>query len=300
MTKRVAIHHQTEYRFDRPVSLGPHVLRLRPTAHCRTPILSYSLKVQPESHFINWQQDPFGNFQARVVFTGKTRLLRIDVDMVIEMIDINPFDFFVEESAEHWPFEYQPTLRRDLAPYLQCEQAGPLLRHWLAQVPGESRNSIEFLVGLIGRLRQDISYIGRMEPGVQACEQTLENASGSCRDSSWLLVQILRHLGLAARFVSGYLVQLVPDIRPVDGPSGPEEDFTDLHAWVEVYLPGAGWIGLDATSGMFAGEGHIPLFCTPDAIGAAPVSGSGDACETELYFHNRITRIDADTGVRTP
>ncbi len=292
MTICVAIHHQTEYRFDRPISLGPHILRLRPTAHCRTPIRSYSLKIQPNSHFINWQQDPFGNFQARVVFTQKTRLLRIDVDLVAEMVAINPFDFFVEDSAVHWPFEYETGLRRDLAPYLECEEAGPRMRQWLAQVPRERIDTIDFLVAVNGRLQQDIRHLLRLEPGVQDCEETLEKAAGSCRDSSWLLVQLLRHLGLAARFVSGYLIQLVPDTRPVEGPSGPEEDFTDLHAWVEVYLPGAGWIGLDATSGMFAGEGHIPLFCTPDAVSAAPVSGSREPCETELYFHNRITRID--------
>lgn len=292
MTICVAIHHQTEYRFDRLVWLGPHILRLRPTAHCRTPIPSYSLKIQPKNHFINWQQDPFGNFQARVVFTEKTQLLRFDVDMVVEMAAINPFDFFVEESAVYWPFEYEASLRRDLKPYLQREEAGPHLRKWLALVPRERVNTIDFLVRLSSRLPQEIRHLVRMEHGVQDCEETLERARGSCRDSAWLLVQVLRHLGLAARFVSGYLIQLAAHDGPVDGQPAPQEDFTDLHAWVEVYLPGAGWIGIDSTSGMLAGEGHIPLFCTPDATSAAPVSGSGDACETELYFHNRITRLD--------
>jgi len=296
----VAIHHQTEYHYDRPISLGPHILRLRPAAHCRTPIQSYSLKIQPQEHFINWQQDPFGNFQARVVFTEKTQLLRIDVDLVVEMIVINPFDFFVEASAEYWPFEYEAGLRRDLAPYLECEAAGPHLSVWLAQVPREKINTIDFLVKLNGRLVQDIRHLVRMQPGVQDCEVTLAQGSGSCRDSTWLLVQIMRHLGLAARFVSGYLIQLVPDIKPVEGPPGPEEDFTDLHAWVEVYLPGAGWVGLDATSGMFAGEGHIPLFCTPDAVSAAPVSGSGEPCKTEFYYHNRITRVPAAAHAAKP
>lgn len=203
MTIRVAIHHQTEYRYDRLIALGPHILRLRPAPHCRTPIQSYSLKIRPEQHFINWQQDPFGNFQARVVFPDKTRLLRIDVDLVADMTVINPFDFFVEESAEHWPFEYEAQLQQDLAPYYCREEAGPRLRDWLAQVPGERRNTIDFLVALNGRLQQDIAYLVRMEPGVQSCEQTLAKASGSCRESAWLLVQILRHLGLAARFVSG-------------------------------------------------------------------------------------------------
>ncbi|MCO6412480.1 MAG: transglutaminase family protein [Thiogranum sp.] len=300
MTIRIAIHHQTEYRFDRLVGLSPHILRLRPAPHCRTPIHSYSLKIQPEKHFINWQQDPFGNFQARVVFPDRTRLLRIDVDLVADMTVINPFDFFVEESAEHWPFEYEPGLRQDLTPYFRREEPGPLLRDWLAQVPRERANSIGFLVALNRRLQQDIRYLVRMEVGVQSCEETLQLASGSCRDSAWLLVQILRHLGLAARFVSGYLIQLAPDIKSLDGPSGPEQDFTDLHAWAEVYLPGAGWIGLDPTSGMFAGEGHIPLFCTPDAGSAAPVSGEVDACETEFYFHNRVTRIHEDPRVTRP
>ena len=300
MTVRVAIHHQTEYRFDRLVTLGPHILRLRPAPHCRTPILSYSLKIQPANYFINWQQDPFGNFQARVVFTDRTRLLRIDVDLVADMVAINPFDFFVEESAEYWPFEYEAKLRHDLMLYLEREDAGPKLRGWLAQVPRVRSNTIEFLVALNGRLQQAIQYQQRMEPGFQSCEETLKQAVGSCRDSAWLLVQVLRHLGVAARFVSGYLIQLAADVQSVDSPSNPAQDFTDLHAWVEAYLPGAGWIGLDPTSGMFAGEGHIPLFCTPDAGSAAPVSGSRDACETEFYYHNHIARLDKDTHDTSP
>ena len=291
MTVRVAMHHQTEYRFDRLVTLGPHILRLRPAPHCRTSILSYSLNIQPEYYFINWQQDPFGNFQARVVFTDRMRLLRIDVDLVAEMAAINPFDFFVEERAEYWPFEYEAKLRHDLMLYLEREDAGPELRNWLAQLSHEHTNTIEFLVALNGRLQQAIQYQQRMDPGYQSCEETLAKASGSCRDTAWLLVQVLRHLGIAARFVSGYLIQLAPDTPSRDGPSAAQQDTTDLHAWVEVYLPGAGWIGLDPTSGMFAGEGHIPLFCTPDAGSGAPVSGSGDVCETGLYYHNRVTRI---------
>ena len=274
MTIRVAINHITEYRFDRPITLHPHVVRLRPSPHCRTAIESYSLKVSPASHFLNWQQDPFGNYLARFVFPEKTRELLIHVELIADLTVINPFDFFLEEEAETIPFQYENQLRRDLDPYLEVKENGPLLMQWLAEVDRTRTPTVNFLVALNQRLMADVSYLIRMEPGVQSCEQTLLAGSGSCRDSAWLMVQVLRHLGLAARFVSGYLVQLQADQPSLDGPSGPAADFTDLHAWAEVYLPGAGWIGLDATSGLFAGEGHIPLACTPDPISAAPVTGA--------------------------
>jgi uncharacterized protein (DUF2126 family) len=296
----VAIHHQTEYRYDRLIKLSPQVMRLRPAPHSRTPIISYSLKVEPADHFVNWQQDPFGNFVARFVFPERTRALRIDVDLVADMTVINPFDFFIEEYAETMPFRYEAQLARELAPYLEIRERGPLLQQWLGATDRSEQHVVDFLVALNQRLQGDIGYLIRMEPGVQSCEHTLESSSGSCRDSAWLLVQILRHLGLAARFVSGYLVQLTADVKALDGPSGPEQDFTDLHAWAEVYVPGAGWLGLDPTSGLFAGEGHIPLACTPDPSGAAPITGAGDPCEVEFYFHNRVTRIHEDPRVTKP
>ncbi len=300
MTIRVAIHHRTEYRYDRLVSLTPHVLRLRPAPHSRTPILSYALKVEPGKHFFNWQQDPFGNFMARIVFPEKTRMLSIDVDVVAEMTTINPFDFFVEEYAERYPFVYEETLAKELGPYFEIRERSPLLTKWVGDVDRAPQNNVGFLVALNRRVQEDVSYLIRLEPGVQSCEETLTKRSGSCRDSAWLLVQIARHLGLAARFVSGYLVQLVPDVKSIDGPSGPEQDFTDLHAWAEVYLPGAGWVGLDPTSGLFAGEGHIPLAATPDPASAAPVTGAMDPCEVEFYYHNQVTRIHEDPRVTKP
>ncbi|AOV16288.1 IMP dehydrogenase [Acidihalobacter aeolianus] len=300
MAIRVAIHHHTEYLYDRPVALTPHLVRLRPATHTRTPVLSYSLKVDPPDHFINWQQDPFGNFQARLVFPHKTRRLAVTVELVAEMTVINPFDFFLESYAEHWPFDYAPDLDKALAPYCECDETGPLLQEWLAQVPREKARTVDFLVALNQRLQGDIEYLVRMEPGVQTCEETLERRSGSCRDSAWLLVQILRHLGLAARFVSGYLVQLTADVKPLDGPAGPTEDFTDLHAWAEVYVPGAGWVGLDPTSGLFAGEGHIPLACTPSPADAAPLTGASDPCEVEFGYRNEVVRIHEDPRVTLP
>ena len=300
MSIKVAIDHRTQYSFDRSVSLSPHIIRLRPAAHSRTRILSYSLAIAPDEHFINWQQDPFGNFLARLVFPEKTRELKIQVDLIAEMITINPFDFFVEEYAYDYPFEYDDQLRKELAPYLEIKEEGALLRDWLGTVDRSPRETVYFLVDLNKRLQEHIGYVVRMEPGVQSCEETLQLRKGSCRDTGWLLVQVLRHLGLAARFVSGYLVQLTADVKSLDGPSGPERDFTDLHAWAEVYVPGAGWIGLDPTSGLFAGEGHIPLACTPDPVSAAPITGATDECETSFYFHNRVRRIHEDPRVTKP
>jgi uncharacterized protein (DUF2126 family)/transglutaminase-like putative cysteine protease len=300
MAIRVAINHRTTYTYDRFVSLSPHIFRLRPAVHSRTPIEAYSLKISPKEHFINWQQDPFGNYQARVVFPEKTKELSVEVEVIAKMVVINPFDFFVEEYAEKYPFKYKDHLETELLPYLEIKEEGPLFTRWLEGIDRGPQNINDFLVYINRKLNQDIRYNIRMEVGVQSCEETLSLGSGSCRDSAWLLVQILRKLGLAARFVSGYLVQLTADIKSLDGPSGPEHDFTDLHAWTEVYVPGAGWIGLDPTSGLFAGEGHIPLACTPDFASAAPVVGATDPCETSFSFSNTVTRIHEDPRVTKP
>ncbi len=300
MAIRVAINHKSLYQYDRTVSLSPHIFRLKPAPHCRTPIEAYSLKIVPENHFINWQQDPFGNYQARVVFPEPTQSLSLEVDLIADMTVINPFDFFLEESAEHYPFNYDEQLKKDLMPYMEVKENGPKLLEWLTGINKSREKLIDFLVSINHRLWEDIKYTIRMEPGVQLCDETLEKQTGSCRDSGWLLVQILRHLGLAARFVSGYLVQLVADQKPVEGPAGPLQDFTDLHAWCEVYAPGAGWIGLDPTSGLFAGEGHIPLACVPDPVSAAPVTGRTDLCETEFSYANTVRRIHEDPRVTKP
>ncbi|HEY5758130.1 MAG TPA: transglutaminase family protein [Steroidobacter sp.] len=287
----VALNHVTHYRYDRRVSLGPQLIRLRPAPHSRTRILSYSQRITPAEHFINWQQDPEANYLARVVVPDKTSELRIEIDLVAEMAVLNPFDFFLDEYAGHFPFDYQPAERRELAPYLVTHAPTPRFGEYLANLSRERVRTIDFLVGLNQQLAKDIRYLIRMEPGVQTPEQTLCNASGSCRDSGWLLVQLLRHMGLATRFVSGYLIQLAADVKALDGPSGPPADFTDLHAWCEVYLPGAGWIGLDPTSGLLAGEGHIPLACTPEPSSAAPVSGAVDESEVEFSHHMKVERI---------
>jgi uncharacterized protein (DUF2126 family)/transglutaminase-like putative cysteine protease len=300
MSLTVALTHRTAYRYDRQITLAPQVVRLRPAPHCRTPILSYALKILPEPHFINWQQDPFGNFLARVLLPGKTQQFIATVDLVADMAVINPFDFFVEAAAERWPFAYDPLLKRDLAPYLEPLSGTPLVESYVGALHVSARDTVGFLTDLNRQLSRDISYRIRMEPGVQTPEQTLQIRSGSCRDSGWLFVQILRRLGLAARFVSGYLVQLTPDDAAPSQPGATSGDFADLHAWAEVYLPGAGWVGLDATSGLLAGEGHIPLAATPSPISAAPITGAHEPAAVDFSFAMEVTRLKQTPGVKRP
>ena len=291
MSIHVALNHVTHYRYDRPVGLSPQIVRLRPAPHCRTRILSYSLTVHPSDHFINWQQDPQANYLARLVFPDPTREFKVEVDLVAEMSVLNPFDFFLAPHAEQFPFKYDSSERRELVPYLVKAPATPLIASYLEGIARERMRTIDFIVELNRRVANDIRYLIRLEAGTQLPEETLAKRSGSCRDSAALLVQLFRHLGMASRFVSGYLIQLVPDVKSLDGPVGAKEDFTDLHAWCEVYLPGAGWIGLDATSGLLAGEGHIPLACTPEPSAAAPISGAIDECETTFEHHMSVRRV---------
>jgi uncharacterized protein (DUF2126 family)/transglutaminase-like putative cysteine protease len=292
MAIRVALTHKTSYRYATPALLGAQVVRLRPAPHTRTPLLSYSLRIEPSQHFLNWQQDPQGNFLARVVVPERTKLFEVSVDLVADLEAINPFDFFLEESAQKYPFSYAPSLTRELSPYLAKGERGASFRALLAKLDLTSRGTVDFLVDVNQAVREAVDYVIRMEPGVQTPEETLEKGRGSCRDSSWLLVHVLRELGIAARFVSGYLIQLVPDQKPLEGPTGPEADFTDLHAWCEAYVPGAGWIGLDPTSGLFAAEGHIPLACSPEPSSAAPIEGGlFEKVETEFGFEMKVERV---------
>ena len=310
MAIHVALHHRTSYRYDRSVSHLPHIIRLRPAPHCRTRVLSYSLRIHGGEHFINWQQDPFSNWGARVVFPKPMQSLEVEVDLVAEMSVYNPFDFFLEDAAATVPFTYDSSLVRDLATFRVRGESDAVLDQYVERwskrlsdsaeprlLTGGSGSqdgglaTLDFLVELNQALMRDVRYVIRMEPGVQSPRETLSKASGSCRDSAWLMCAILRRLGFAARFVSGYLIQLKPDVKPVEGPAGTDSDFTDLHAWCEVYLPGAGWIGFDPTSGLLAGEGHLPLSCTPEPTSAAAVSGAVDPYESQMEHEMRLEHL---------
>jgi uncharacterized protein (DUF2126 family)/transglutaminase-like putative cysteine protease len=297
MSVTVRLHHVTRYGYDRPVALGPQMIRLRPSPHARTRTPSYSLDVTPAQHHVNWQQDPHGNWVARYIFPERTQEFTITVDLTAELAPVNPFDFFIEPYAANFPFVLPNEQVRELGPYLETEPPGPKLKAFLAEIPRSWAGTVQFLVDLTNRVQRGVAYVTRMETGTYAPDETLAAGSGSCRDSAWLLVQALRHLKLPARFVSGYLIQLKPDVAPADR-RAPERDSADLHAWAEVFLPGAGWIGLDPTSGLLTAEGHIPLAATPHFQSAAPITGTVEPAETNFSFEMSVTRV-SEMGLAT-
>ena len=297
---QVELHHRTTYRYERAISLGPQVIQLRPAPHCRTPIHSYVLELAPADHVLNWQFDALGNHLARAVFPRKAFEFIVDVTLVADMQPLNPFDFLLEPGFENYPFQYSAELAQNLEPYRSREPVGPRLKAFLNEIPGASQDTVAFLGSLTTRVRDRVTYVTRLEHGVQSCEQTLGDSTGSCRDSAWLLVQVFRSFGLAARFVSGYLLQLASGTLEDEDVQAPRLDSADLHAWAEVFLPGAGWIGVDPTSGLFTAEGHIPLVCTPSPSQAAPIWGTVEPARVDFGYALSIRRLHERPDLRKP
>ncbi|MEZ4487070.1 MAG: transglutaminase family protein [Cyanobacteriota/Melainabacteria group bacterium] len=283
------IQHLTSYHYSEEVDLGPHIVRLRPAVHAKSKVLSYSLTVKPDCQ-IRWQYDPWNNLIARLAFPPdrKFQELSLCVDATVEIKPINPFDFYVESWCEQLPFDYPEAVQKELLPFLEKPEGGALFNDFIKKFPLEGA-LIDFLVNLNATVFKTISYEIRHEPGIQTSEETLARGAGSCRDTALLTMEILRSLGFAARFVSGYLLQEVE-----------EEMKLDLHAWTEVYVPGAGWVGLDGTSGLLCAEGHIPLACTVTAEQAAPVFGTASGAAVRFDVHSNVSVVGDETSPDRP
>jgi uncharacterized protein (DUF2126 family)/transglutaminase-like putative cysteine protease len=301
---RLLIQHRSRYTYPRPALLGPQVIRLRPADHARARIESYTLAIEPE-HRLHWQRDPHGNHVARATFKAgqTTTALDILVEMTADISPVNPFDFFVDDRAKTLPFTYPDRLDAELAPFLDtgdpAYRMGRKATDLLQELPW-SGDTIDVLIKLNSTVRERIAYVIRDEPGVWTPEETLANGRGSCRDVAVLLIALMRSRGIAARFASGYLVQLADEGMIPDEPKGVDRDVVDLHAWAEAYVPGAGWIGFDATSGLLCGEGHIALACTASPLAAAPVDGTSDVGATDVQFSTMIARLGHEARPTAP
>lgn len=291
MTLKIALNHQLKYSYDRPIILGPHKLGLKPSPHSKSDIFNYSLNIAPKYHNIYWYQDIYGNFIGKLNMFEKTDYLSLEINFLAEIKSINPFNFLVDSHIEKYPFYYTKQEKKELSSFLEIDESSNLLINWVNKNVYNNIYITDFLVSLNQQLASEIKYITRLEEGIQTCEETLRTKKGSCRDTTVLLIQILRHYGLAARFVSGYLIQFKTDDQSDDNSSIIKEDNAELHAWCEVYLPGAGWIGLDPTSGFLVAEDHIPLISNPNAMEANPVRGTKEFCKSKLDFSINISRL---------
>jgi uncharacterized protein (DUF2126 family)/transglutaminase-like putative cysteine protease len=279
-------------------------VRLRPASHARARVEHYTLRV-PEQAAVRWQQDPYGNHVAHLAFKKGTRLeaLELTVELAVDIRPVNPFDFFLDDRCEHVPFAYPAEMARDLSPFLALDDpefaSGPRFEALLASLP-KGGQTVGFITAVNQAVNQALRYVIREEAGLWTPEETLANGRGSCRDQAVLLIALLRRRGLAARFASGYLLQLADEGMLPDEPKGVTRDVADLHAWCEVFLPGGGWIGLDPTSGLFAGEGHIPLASVARPALGAPVEGTADQVAAEVGFSMQVGRLGHEVRPTAP
>ncbi|MDP5032151.1 transglutaminase family protein [Paraglaciecola sp.] len=279
---KLKISHVNIYCYERPVELTNHQLMLRPVESHGLRICTEKLEIYP-AHNVSWKHDVFNNSVAQVYFTGKTEELRITSEYTVEQFNINPFNFSLDLYANLLPFDYQGEDLIDLAPFLirQYPADQAVLDEWLGPrlEPNGKTETLPFLLALNEHIASHFNYGRREEPGVQSPAQTLALGSGTCRDFALLLMEAARHLGLAARFVSGYLCS--SDNEAVDIAANA------THAWAEIYLPGAGWKGFDPTSGILAASLHVPVATTRNPEQATPIRGSylGDA---KLFKEMRV------------
>ncbi len=290
--------------YPKPVSLGAHTLRLHPASHAKAHVETYHLGCE-QAERIQWTIDPYGNKVARISFPWDERFRELDilVELVVEVRSVNPFDFFVDHRVEELGFTYPAEYALELAPFLGLDDpafaCGEQFETFLAEMPDEGR-TVDAIVQMNALVNRRIDYVIREEPGVWTPEETLAQGRGSCRDSAMLLVALLRRRGIAARFVSGYLIQVTDEGMLPDLPKGLDHDVVDLHAWAEAYVPGAGWIGLDATSGLMATEGHIPLACASTPTLAAPLYGSAEMAAEQVDFRMSVARLGHEPRPTAP
>ena len=279
---RIALRHRLDYRFDRPVRLSTHWLRLCPAPGTRANITAYTLRVGPRTHFLNWLRDPFENHLARLDLPEPVRHFTLDLEILAELQPVNPFDFLTEPYAANHPFDYPEQLARDLAPYLLQPATGPATRAWLAALDRTETPTIERLTALNQCVGETLAAADVDTPGSVDTDAVLAAGTGSPRALAWLLTVALRHCGIAARLVSGYrLTGTAPEYHAA------------LAAWVEAYLPGAGWIGLDPATGLFTAEQHIPLATAADPLRLRPVIGYREACEETVSEHLEVITLRA-------
>ncbi|MFT8550349.1 MAG: transglutaminase family protein [Acetobacter okinawensis] len=277
MSSHVTLLHRTCYRYDRPVSMGPQTIRLRPMQASRTPIESYGLHISPKGSQLRWERDSCGNDVACVGFSDRLTHFDIEVSLVADMTVYDPLlQTSSDDACEDLP----------LAHYLNQADCAPEVMDFLADCPKSAgEDALEDMMALNEAIASRVAYQRRLEPGIWSPEQTLRNGSGSCRDSAWLFVNMARCRGYAARFVSGYLIQSAPTAEGAELLTG------DLHAWTQIFIPERGWMGFDTTSGLLACEGHIPLAVAAMPENAAPVSGLLDRCEATFDVSMQVERL---------
>lgn len=263
---RLEISHVTRYEYDRPVRFNPHLLYLRPRENPLLQVNRFKLAFRPEAN-ISWMRDDFDNLPASVQFFLDSDVLEIRSDSSVTTTDLPPFDFMVRDYAMSFPFEYEPLHRFNLGIYLtppdQATQVA--VRQWiLNRLPAPPKETVSWVFALNEALYRNLGYTRREEVGIQTTLQTLQLGTGSCRDYAVALVDCARTLGLAARFVSGYLFD----------PSANGNVSGDMHAWVEIFLPGAGWRGIDPTNGIFCHNGYVPVAHAVVAESVNPIQGS--------------------------